>query len=70
MKKRKNILMSMSGQEKKFIRRIGLVLKAEGIKKCEMPEQKIEALEAFRIKRNRKCAKIVHDLIEVETKLE
>ena len=67
MAKKKNILMSMSGQEKKFIRRIGVLLHAEGVKRCEMAEQKVEALEGFRIKRNRKCAKIIHDLIEAET---
>lgn len=63
-KKRKNILLSMNAQEKKFVRRIEAALKLEGVPREELPEQKREALEIFRQKRQKKCARIVHDLID------
>jgi len=62
-KRKKNILFSMSAQEKRFIRKIEVVLKAEGVNKHEMPEQKREALEHFRQRRQRKCARIVNEVI-------
>lgn len=63
-KRRKNILTSMSSQEKKFMRKIEKALMLEGVPRAEMPEQKREALEYFRIKRQKKCARVVHDLID------
>ncbi len=60
---RKNILTSMTGQEKKYMRRIVAALKLEGVSKLELPEQKREALELFRAKRQKKCARVIHDLI-------
>lgn len=61
---KKNILTSMTGQEKKYMRKIEIVLRNEGVTKLEMPEQKREALELFRIKRQKKCARVIHELID------
>jgi len=63
-RRRKNILLSMNAQEKKFVRKIEAALKLEGVPREELPEQKREALEIFRQKRQKKCSRIVHDLID------
>ena len=54
----------MTGQEKKYMRKIEDCLKKEGVNKSELPEQKKEALYLFRIQRQKKCSRIVKDLIE------
>jgi len=64
MGKRKNILTSMSAQEKKYMRKIEDVLRREGVTRAEMPEQKREALELFRQKRQKKCARCVAEVID------
>lgn len=64
MAKKKNILTSMTAQEKKYMRKIEAVLRREGVSKAEMPEQKREALEIFRQKRQKKCARCVAEVID------
>lgn len=64
MGSKKNILTSMSAQEKKYMRKIEEVLRREGVSRLEMPEQKREALEIFRQKRQKKCARCVAEVID------
>jgi len=64
MGKKKNILTSMSGQEKNFMRKMEIILRREGVSKAEMPEQKREVLALFRVKRQKKCAKCVATVID------
>ena len=64
MGKKKNILTSMTAQEKNFMRKMEVILRHEGVPKDEMPEQKREALALFRVKRQKKCAKCVALVID------
>lgn len=64
MGRKKSLLLSMSAQEKKYMRKIEDVLRREGVTRSEMPEQKREALELFRQKRQKKCARCVAEVID------
>lgn len=64
MSSRKNLLLSMSAQEKLCMAKIEQTLKKEGASKHDLREQKKEALDYLRKERNAKRAKVVKGLID------
>lgn len=65
VRRAKNPLTSMSGVEKRFIRRfVDERLIPAGVRRKEMPELKRDALERFRAANKVKCAEMADDFIE------
>ena len=65
-RKKKNVLLSMTANEKKFMRKVSEVLAKRGLPKAEWPERKTEALEEFRDRVRRQCSDCVHAVVESE----
>lgn len=64
---RKNILLSMTGTEKKFMGKVNILLEKRNVNRGNRPEMKREALEKYREKQEKICCKKLDELVNEQT---
>ena len=66
VRRKKNVLLGMNANEKKFMRKVVDVFEKRGFPKDEWRERKIEALEEFRDQVRRQCSECIHGVVTAE----
>ena len=65
-RKKKNLLLGMTANEKKFMRKIVEVLEKNNVHKSEHRERKQEALETYRERVRQECSQCFSDVVDTE----